>query len=251
MFAGTVELLAETVRDQSLSLLVGGGLTAAAGWARWLLVKRLPARRTWRFERAADRLIMVVSSSAEVDTGQYTRPTTGVGQVRAMSLLVPRLVRAYRDVDLQQVSLSEGLPGRDLEADLLLLGGPKTNEVTGRALDALPALPLRVDGNVIAWGEERFEGRVLGDRVVSDFGYVVRAPSPFAPGRRIVVVAGSHTFGTVAAARWLAERGGGRDVPADVAVLVEAPVSADGHVGVPRELRRARVAASPVPAQRS
>ncbi|WP_103501588.1 MULTISPECIES: hypothetical protein [Streptomyces] len=250
MFAAAVEHLADIVRDQALSLVVGAALTAGAGYVRWLLVKRLPARRTWRFPDEAGRLVMVVSSSAEVDTGQYTRPTTGVGQVRAMSLLVPRLARAYREVDLQQVSLSERLPGRDLESDLLLLGGPKTNEITGRALAEIPGLPLTVSGNVITWDGSRHEGVVATERVVRDFGYVVRAPSPFAPGRRLVIVAGSHTFGTVAAARWLAERGGDRDVPENVAVLVEAPVLRDGHVGVPKELHRVPLSGARVPAQR-
>lgn len=238
MVGSGAEQLADLLTEQALSLIVGSLLTAAAGYLRWLLVRRLPARRTWRFGADARRLTVVVASSADVDTGQYTRPTTGVGQVRAMSLLVPLLVRAYRDVDLQQVNLSAHTPGRDLETDLLLLGGPKSNEITARALASLPDLPLTVDGNLIGWNGARYEGAVDGDRVVRDYGYVVRAPSPFAPGRRLVVVAGSHTFGTVAAARWLAERGGGWDVPADVAVLVSADVHEDGHVGVPKELAR-------------
>jgi hypothetical protein len=238
MVGGALERMTEVLADQTVSLVVGSALTAGAGYLRWLLARRLPARRTWRFADEARRLTVVVASSADVDTGRYTRPTTGVGQVRAMSLLVPLLVRAYRDVDLQQVSLSAHTPGRDLESDLLLLGGPKSNEIADRALRALPGLPLTVRGNLITWDGTGYQGEVTEDRVTRDYGYVIRAASPFAPDRRVVVVAGSHTFGTVAAARWLAEHGGGRDVPADVAVLVTAEVHEDGHVGVPRELRR-------------
>jgi hypothetical protein len=245
MTGGALERMTEVVADQSLALIVGSALTAAAGYLRWLLVRRLPARRTWRFTDDADQLTVVVASSADVDTGQYTRPTTGVGQVRAMSLLVPLLVRAYRTVDLQQVCLSAHTPGRDLEADLLLLGGPKSNEISERALRALPGLPLTVHGNLLSWAGTTYLGEVHGERVVRDYGYVIRAASPFAPGRRLVVVAGSHTFGTVAAARWLAERGGARDVPADVAVLVTAEVHEDGHVGVPKELHRVALPAGP------
>jgi hypothetical protein len=252
---GALERMVEVVAGQSISLVVGSALTAAVGYARWLLVRRLPARRTWRFPDDAGQLTVVVASSADVDTGRYTRPTTGVGQVRAMSLLVPLLVRAYRNVDLQQVSLSAQTPGRDLESDLLVLGGPKSNEIAERTLTALAALrglPLRVRGNVITWEGTPYQGEVAEERVVKDYGYVVRADSPFAPGKRVVVVAGSHTFGTVAAARWLAERGGERDVPADVAVLVEADVLSDGHVGVPRELRRVALGKDPlVPGQRA
>ncbi len=150
-----------------------------------------------------------------------------------MSLLVPSLARAYRNVDLEQVQLSSDLPGKDLETDLISLGGRKTNAITGQLLDRIPDLPFSVENTMIRWQETEYEGIVHDGRVVQDFGYVVRSDNPFAPGRRIVVVAGSHTYGTVAAARWLAEAGGSKDIPANTAILVKADVLADGHVGRP------------------
>ncbi|AJF64846.1 hypothetical protein SVTN_10795 [Streptomyces vietnamensis] len=185
--------------------------------------------------------MVVVAASAEIHTGEYARPTTGIGQVRAMSLLVPLLVRAYRGIDLEQVLLSSRTPGRDLEADMLTLGGPKNNEVTSMLLKAVPQLPFTVDGSSIRWQGTTYEGRAVGEQVVHDYGYIVRAPNPFAQDKRIVVVGGSHTFGTVAAARWLAENGDARNLPADVAVLVEAEVLQDGHVVRPRMLHTAEI----------
>lgn len=44
-------------------------------------------------------------------------------------------------------------------------------------------------------------------------------------------IAGSHT---VAAERWLADRGGEQDMRANVVMLVEADVLHDGHVAVPK-----------------
>src|SRR5690606_10414805 len=81
--------------ESALSAAIGAAIAALAAAARWLVVKRLPARRLWRFSDARD-LIMIVASSALVHTGKYERPTTGIGQVRAMLILVPMLTRAYR-----------------------------------------------------------------------------------------------------------------------------------------------------------
>ncbi|MET9544553.1 hypothetical protein ABZY36_04440 [Streptomyces sp. NPDC006627] len=234
---GAFEFLSSAVRDQLISVLVGGAVTATVAYLRWQTTLRLPARRTWRYD-GGDQLAVVVAASAHVDTGTYQRPHTGIGQVRAMSLLVPQLVRAYRNVDLEQVRLSSQVRGRDLEADLLTLGGPKNNSVTEQLLARIQGLPFTVTGTAIDWGGTVYDGQAREGRVVLDFGYVVRAPNPFCPERRIVVIAGSHTFGTVAAARWMAEHGGDSAIPRDVAVLVEADVLDDGHVISPRMLEQ-------------
>ena len=233
MTGGLVHQVSDAAGAKVLSLVAGGAATAGVGIARWLVFSRLPARRMWRYADG-DRLSLIVASSAQVDTGKYSRPTTGIGQVRAMSLLVPSLARAYRKVDLEQVRLSSLTPGKDLEADLLVLGGAKNNEITRKLLAGIPGLPFSAPAEVISWSGTDYEGVVDGEMVTHDYGYVVRAPNPFAPSRRIVVIAGSHTYGVVAAARWLAESGAGRKVPADVAVLVEAEVLGDGHVAVPK-----------------
>lgn len=238
MSGGIAHQFTDAAGAKVLALIAGSVVTAVVGLGRWLVFSLLPARRIWRYADG-DRLTLIVSSSAFVDTGKYSRPTTGIGQVRAMSLLVPSLARAYRKVDLEQVRLSAVTPGKDLEADLLVLGGPKNNEIARKLLDRLPHLPFTVDDDVIDWGGQLYEGATSGPDVVRDFGYIVRAPNPFAPGRRIVLLAGSHTFGTVAAARWLAEHGAGRGIPADVAVLVASEVHPDGYVTVPKLVHQA------------
>lgn len=237
MSGGLFHQLSDAAEAKAVSLAAGGVVATCAGYGRWLISRRLPARRMWRY-RSGDKFTLIVASSAQVDTGKYVRPTTGIGQVRAMSLLVPSLARAYRKVDLEQVQLSAVTPGKDLEADLLVLGGAKNNAVTARLLDHLPGLPFTSPDDVIVWEGTSYEGVTNGPNVVRDYGYVVRAPNPFAPGRRVVIVAGSHTFGTVAAARWLAKHGGDRKLPADVAVLVESEVLNDGHVTAPKAIHQ-------------
>lgn len=240
MVEGLVGSVGDTVRDESISLAVGGLLAVVAGYLRWLVLRRLPARRVWRFT-GRDRIVIIVATSALVDTGKYQRPTTGLGQVRAAALLMPLLNRTFRSASHEGVSFSSTVPGNYLESDLLLVGGARNNEITRRAIESMPGLPFTAPGNIIDWGGACYEGRRASGTVVRDYGYVVRGPNPFAPGQRIVIVAGSHTFGTVAAARWLAERGGGTDVPANVAVLVAADVYNEDHVGVPTVLEMRRL----------
>ncbi len=228
--ASVLGTITSSVSSDVLSAAIGAACAASVGVARWFLVRRLPARRTWRFESARD-LLIVVSSSAVVHTGVYQRPVTGIGQVRALAILSPLLRRAYRDADLQRVLLSDEVASHELDNNLLVIGGPKTNAVAKELLDRLaPRLPFTVAGNVITWDKTSYDGPAADDVVLHDFGYVVRAAHPLHPDRRVVIVAGSHTFGTAAAARWLADNGGSFHLPADVAVLLEADVSMKQHI---------------------
>jgi hypothetical protein len=232
--------------EQSTSVVLGALLSAGIAYTRWVTTRRLPARRMWRYAPGGD-ITVVAASTAVIDTGKYSRPTTGVGQIRALALLAPCLVRAYRQVDLEQIRLASEAPGRELEHDLLVLGGAKNNRVTRQLLERIPGLPFSAAGDVIAWEGVDFEGTTDGRGVTHDYGYVVRARNPFAADRRVVLIAGSHTYGTVAAARWFVEHGSERDLPADVAVLVEADVHEDGHVTVPRDVRMKELPVSAQP----
>ncbi|WP_431046902.1 hypothetical protein ACQUSR_32795 [Streptomyces sp. P1-3] len=111
----------------------------------------------------------------------------GLGQVRALSVLIPSLTHAYRDLDLEKVRLSAHLPGHEMEHDLLILGGPKNNEAAHRILEAMTeALPFRLHGRAITWEDTAYTGDVTDGEVVRDYGYVVRAPNPLNPAKRVV-----------------------------------------------------------------
>ncbi|WP_030712611.1 hypothetical protein [Streptomyces sp. NRRL F-2580] len=233
-----MESIAEAVGSQIFSAAVAAVLTGLGGLVRWLVVRRLPARRTWRYSGAAE--LSVVLDTAHIDTGRYQRPVAGLGQVRALSLLVPSLTHAYRDLDLEKVWLSGHLPGREMEHDLLVLGGPKNNEVARRLLAAMAeSLPFQLGGGEITWDGTAYQGEATDGEITRDCGYIVRATNPLNPNKRIVLIGGWSTYGTVAAARWLTEDGADRSLAADIAVLVEASVMRDGHVSPPRVLRRA------------
>ncbi|MFF5670928.1 hypothetical protein ACFY8S_12430 [Streptomyces hygroscopicus] len=233
-----MDSITSAVGSQILSAVVAAALTGVGGLVRWFLVRRLPARRTWRYASAGE--LSIVLDTVHIDTGRYQRPMAGLGQVRALSLLIPSLTNAYRDLDLERVRLSAHLPGHEVEHDLLLLGGGKTNEVSRRIYGAMAgSLPFQLDSEGIIWDGATYRGEVTNGEITRDCGVVIRAPHPLNPNRRIVLIAGLSTYGTVAAARWLIEKGSDRSLAADIAVLVEAAVLRDGHVSTPRLLREA------------
>jgi hypothetical protein len=233
--AGTVMTIVGSVGWDTVSALVGMVVGSCLGVARWSIADRLPARRTWRFRSSGRELVIVIATSGHAETGVYRRAMTGLGQVRALSLLSPSLRQAYPDVDLQMVRLSVEVGESDLDNDLLVIGGPKNSLVTRMLLDQLgPRLPFSVDGSVITWDGTTYEGEAVMGKIVHDYGYVIRSRHPLHPTRRIVIVGGSHTYGTASAARWLVEDGSSRRLPADIAVLIEADVVLNGHVSSPR-----------------
>lgn len=201
--------------------LVGTSLLTLASF----LWRKRNAVRRWQLPKP-DSLKIILSTSHAYDTGEYQRPTTGVGQTKAIALLAPSLVRAHRSVDLQGIILSVNSRGDDLEGDLLLIGGPKTNEVTKTTLGKLADhFGIAQHESVIQAGSRSFVGNVEGGEVSEDYGIVIRAESPFASGRRVVILSGSHTFGTVTAARYFAEAKLPRT---DFAVVVRSDII-DGH----------------------
>lgn len=175
-----------------------------------------PARRAWRI-LDPQRLVICAASSTSTNTGEYFRPATGIGQVRALAILVSALQRAYGNVSIPNIFLATDQLHGQLESDLLLLGGPKNNRLSARFLDLIndrqPAVQI---GGKILW-RKITEGRCLDDgeefsstldsgKVIRDYGLVVRAQSPFTTERRsVVLISGTHTYGVVAAARYFAE----------------------------------------------
>ncbi|KAA0935847.1 hypothetical protein [Streptomyces apricus] len=152
-----MDTVVDAVGSQILSAGVAAVLTGIGGLVRWLVVRRLPARRIWRYAGAGE--LSVVLDTSHIDTGRYQRPVAGLGQVRALSVLIPSLTHAYRDLDLEKVRLSAHLPGHEMEHDLLVLGGPKNNEVARRVLEAMAdVLPFQLGAGAITWEGTDYTG---------------------------------------------------------------------------------------------
>lgn len=164
---------------------------------------RIGSRRLWRISNY-ETVLIVTSLSVKTDTGTYSRPATGLGQVRALATIAPSLTRAGSDAAWQNLLVPSQCDGSDLEHDLILLGGPKNNSITEKYLEMLnhKVLPAQFGSEIILPDGQRLEGRVFNDEVVEDYGLILSTPNPYSSNTRTVLFSGSHTFGTAAAAYW-------------------------------------------------
>jgi hypothetical protein len=227
--------------------------SAVISGAFFLLVQRAYARVSsrWLWQLRDPKTARIfVADSTTTDTGEYVRPATGIGQVRALAALAPSLARAYPEIDFDRTLMASECTGEMLESDLVVLGGPKNNQVSRDLLAALgDRCPARQEGSQIIWsdgsGKQRaYSGIVEQGDVKRDVGLVIQCPNPLNKNRTLILVSGSHTYGTVAAARYFVQRG--RTLPdrrnGSVA-LVEADVR-HGHVFAPRLLHEAALSDS-------
>jgi hypothetical protein len=203
-------------RDQFFGAAFGLALSAVITFAL-ARVRISRAKRLWRLEKP-DSLTVVLSTSGYELTEAYERKMTGLGQARALGMLVPSLTRAYGNINTNAVTLSVYSDGASREGDLILLGGPKNNEVTRDVLLRLATvLPvtLRTEGDEVIvrrtadGGEEVLEPASTPspsrDRPGYDYGYILRARNCFNSATSMTVFAGTHTYGTAAAVRYFLE----------------------------------------------
>lgn len=194
---------------------VGALLT---GLGIWLKV-RLPNRRLWHINDPTN-LTVCVATSTVTNAGSYNRPSTGIGQVRALALATRSLSKAYNNkLDIQNILLSVEPLQERIENDMLILGGPKNNKIAAKFLNLLleeqPAIQIdnvlvwrvnRVNGRWVNQGALRFEGQAVNRKVEVDYGLIVRTQSPFTSRNRTAILfSGSHTYGTVAATKFFIE----------------------------------------------
>ncbi|GHO82385.1 hypothetical protein [Dictyobacter formicarum] len=193
-----------------------GALLAGIGF--WMKV-RLPNRKLWRANDPSC-LTVCVATSTMTNTGPYSRPSTGIGQVRALALSEGSLIKAYsKKLDIRNIILSVEPLQERIENDMLILGGPKNNKVADKFLNLLhdeqPAMQIksmiiwrvnRVGGRWVDQGAIEYEGQAVNRHVEIDYGLIVRTQSPFTSRSRVAILfSGSHTYGTVAAAKFFTE----------------------------------------------
>lgn len=74
-----------------------------AAWLAYFLGVRLPHKRLWRLTDPS-KLTVCASNSTNTNTGVYSRPSTGIGQVRAIALAINSLNAAYIEHVLEKGS---------------------------------------------------------------------------------------------------------------------------------------------------
>lgn len=180
---------------------------------------RMPKRRLWQVKDPS-HLVVCSAASTKTNTGVYHRPATGIGQVRALTLATRSLNQAYsKKLDVRNILLSDDNLQERIENDLLILGGSKNNQVAEKFLDLLhDEQPAMMFDSIIVWrvnqvrqswvdqGAIEYEGQAVNHKIVTDYGLIIRAQNPFTSRNSTAILfAGSHTYGTVAAAKFFTE----------------------------------------------
>ncbi|MCH8903916.1 MAG: hypothetical protein IIA45_08390 [Bacteroidetes bacterium] len=169
-----------------------------------------PVKRLWRI-KDPQKLIICASTSSKTDTGEYYRPATGIGQLRALGQIVESLGKSY-NIRIQNILLSIDQIQKQIENDIILLGGPKNNEITKLFLDKIKALDIVHQKNsTIFWNKGKtnveYSGVTEGKEVIKDYGIAIRMKNPFDSNKQtyISLFSGSHTYGTIASAQYFTE----------------------------------------------
>jgi hypothetical protein len=198
--------LAINLLSSLLAFLLGG---AARGLhQRWRAVS--PARRVWRLSRSAE-VVLAQSDGPGRDT---PLPTLYEGDAEA-AVTVAAYLRAICGVRETRIIRASTISRcRDSRGDLVVIGGPNANDLY-RQIDRRVSMPY-----AFKLQEDRAEliklsdGRILAQEVVNgrtvrDFAVISLLPSPFDAARRVVVLAGCGSQGTLAAAKMVTTDGVG------------------------------------------
>ncbi|GAA5103374.1 hypothetical protein [Nocardia iowensis] len=224
------------------SISFGAGLSATELRRRW---RSRSSRAFWKpFADGEFRVVTPVHRHDDltIDKSEW------LGQNDLAALLTLQGAAGSLRIPAQSIRPASRLNDEDWRSNLILIGGPSTNTVTGAALER-----LRVGVGFGSLGEplsgrpevhDRQTGRTwslantpAGNTVRTDHGIVVRAASPFNSQKTVLVIAGATSYGTAGAAR-LCESSTFLDHPAvRSGDPFEAVCSVDIAGGAPREVQ--------------
>lgn len=239
------------MRELSIELLGNFAwalLGIAAVYTYRLVFSIRPTKRLWRLKESK-KLVICVSTSTWIETEKYSYsavPATGIGQVRALALIVTSLNKVYKNLNLRDVLLSEEKIQTKIENDVILLGGPENNKITREFLDEIQRLSIVDQANqVITWkvgeNEERFMPYIENGEIKRDYGLIIRMENPLSSLKRaIFLFSGTTTWGTIAAARFFTEKMyksaiGGLKIRKNLALIVSCKVKDGWPIGLSLE----------------
>lgn len=181
-------------------------------WVSKKIVIVIPLKKIWRI-RNPKALVICIATSTKTDTGDYFRPATGVGQARSLAIVYASLSKTYKDIQVKNILLSIDPIQNQIEHDLILLGGPKNNEFSRIFLKKIEQFNIANQSeSIIYWlhnkSQDTFVGSTNEKKVTTDYGLIIRMQNPFVTSSEkssIILLSGSHTYGTIAAAKYFTE----------------------------------------------
>lgn len=176
------------------------------------VITKLPGRRLWGIKDPGS-LKIIAATSTSTNTGVYNRPATGIGQVKAATYVTNSLNKTYKRFDNENIYLSIEQVDLMLNNDIILLGGPKNNRFTKQLFerDEITKYVYQQEGR-ICWGLGESEtaveycGEESDNKIKKDYGIILKIENPFShKDHTLVLFSGSHTYGTIAAAKYYTE----------------------------------------------
>lgn len=168
-----------------------------------LVLDKRPAGQVW-LARAGEPIEIVITSAPlrhedEASGLVYPAEATAAAEI---ALFMRSTFKSKT-----RISTSDRFSSSALRQDLLILGGPVHNGVTRHFLERLGLEELLDGYAIIGKDGKRYEAqtaKIAGqEQVIEDYGLVVRAPNPYNEKRRVTILIGSRTAGTLIAARSL------------------------------------------------
>lgn len=189
----------------TLSLLIVGTVRWSRHRRERSLLKLSPRGRV-------DVVVATVVAHERRQGKLLARPATGLGQVVGVSHIAAVLARLHRHKAVN-ILLSSRMMGLELDEDVILLGAPISNDVSGRFLEALAkrgfsiefdsdSLSARIPGHEVHdFDLERARSKLGVPR--RDLGLIIVTRNPWEPRQRAIMCCGFSTYGTGAAATYL------------------------------------------------
>lgn len=190
-----------------LSSLIFASLGFGVGRIKRSAALRLPTRNLWRLQDQAG-LTFVLTRAQEHDEREHT-DFTYPAEARAVGELESFLLRSYPKNHVRVVlsprisNPQDHISSELLRQDLVVVGGPNHNKVSRQILEKCAGLAHFEEYElVLKHGAWRDQARIDdAGNITSDVGLVLMGPNPWNPARRVVLLAGSRTYGCLAAAR--------------------------------------------------
>ena len=201
-----IDRLVAAVFDSALTaifsaavLLTVSLITALLSWAK----TSFPARLALRLSDPNTTSFIVATVRSQ--RRPYRRVGSGLGEIRAIGVLVPIFMRAYKTFDGDRILFSETVADGDpLHGnDVIILGGPKWNKIARQFLEKMPtSLPYTMDtkGIIDRMHGKRIDISAIDGKITEDYGLVIKTKNPFNEKARCFLFAGVHTYGVHAAA---------------------------------------------------
>lgn len=161
-----------------------------------------PLRKLWDEYVTKESYGILSSSGSLVDidtisTGVYD--TLALADIKELLSSFPKTIfRPY---------VSTNFPPNLNENNIILFGGPISNEITKRIMvdKEETFLKFRDHTLVNTKNNKTFEPEVRGNKVTKDYGIVIKMNSIFNPNLKLIIIAGCYDYGTYLASRALIE----------------------------------------------